>query len=107
MSDDIINVTHTSITLKGVYAEVYSGQHVVAELTNWQMDYLGNGRSSFSAESMKPDLTRWQFRDRSQDLVVDLVIRRQHRRYRVMLSSETPFAGEATLDANKAEDGFW
>lgn len=82
----------------------------MASLQHWKMEQIGQGRYTFEADQVAYDEVYWPFRDRAAPLIVELPLRRATLRFRVMLSSESPLSGEATLDADTAEEQqgeFW
>jgi hypothetical protein len=97
-----------SLRISGRAGKAYSGGTPVADLLQWSLERTGPGRFTFIADQVQYDVTRWPFRDVNAPVTVELPMRRSTQRFCVMLTSEQPFAGDATLDANKAEAGdFW
>jgi hypothetical protein len=81
----------------------------MAALHHWTMEQIGGGRYSFEADQVAYDQVYWPFRDHNAPIIVELPMRRSTLRFRVMLTHESPLTGEATLDANTAEEqgDFW
>lgn len=93
-----------TLTMKGEIGTVFVGLRQMGTVRNWTKELIGEGRHSFSAEKVEYDQVLWPFRDRSLPVTVNLRFRGIERAWHVMLTSEDPFAGEVSLDANTAED---
>lgn len=96
------------LRVQGTRGTVLVDGKPMVDLTKWSIELIEQGRYSFVAEESAPDVTRWPFRDRNAPVRVELPMKRSTLTFRVMLSSEDPIAGEATLDTNTVEEGdFW
>jgi hypothetical protein len=98
-----------SMRAEGRTGRLLVGGKTMGKLQHWKMEQIGQGRYVFEADQVAFDEVDWPFRDRTAPIVVEIPMRRSTMRFRVMLSTESPLAGEATLDADTAEDkgGFW
>lgn len=98
-----------AMRMEGRAGRVLSGSSALATLRHWTMEQIGQGRYSFEADDVTFDEVYWPFRNRADPLTVELPMKRSTLRFRVMLSSESPLRGEATLDADTAEvqGDFW
>lgn len=94
---------------EGARGTIHSGAQNVAEIRHWSMEHIGQGRFSFVADLVDLHPVHWQFRNKSKPLKVELPHKRQTLWFSLELSSENPLSGEATLDANNAEEAgeFW
>lgn len=97
-----------SLVIKGASADIFLGRSLIGSIEEWELTLVGNGVYTISAKTFKPDVTQWAFRDTSQSLSVVLPMKRSTQTFRVMLTSDDPFSGSASLDAHTAEgDDFW
>lgn len=98
-----------AMRVEGRSGSLLVGGRPMGALRHWKMEQIGQGRYAFEADRVFFDEVYWPFHDRTADVVVELPMRRSTLRFRVMLSSESPLIGEATLDADMAEEqgDFW
>jgi len=98
-----------ALRVEGNSGALLVGGKWMGQLLHWKMEQIGGGRYAFEADRVQLDEVYWPFRDRNAPVTVELLFRRSTMRFRVMLSNESPLSGEATLDANVAEEqgGFW
>jgi hypothetical protein len=98
-----------TMRVEGRTGRLLVGNKPMASLQHWKMEQIGQNRYAFEADDVAFDEVYWPFRDRDARVVVELPLRRSTLRFRVMLTAESPLCGEATLDANEAEEqgDFW